>query len=287
MLGGRILLSAMVATLACCAPALAAPSGTAPGAPGANAVWTEADKDGYGTSTTRASKVWFTLDDGILTEVYYPDLSTPSVRDFQLVVSDGRTAWRERDSTRQQVELLDRHGLVYRQTNTARNGAWRITKTYVTDPRTNTLLVRVGFKSLSGKRYRVFALYDPGLGNGGNDDTGISGRRSLVATDCDRVERAAADRRLCPHLERLPRHQRRLGGPAPGRPHELAVPLRARRQRGADRAPAPGRHAAQEHHAGPRLRAEPGRGSRRGPRLAAPRLHARGQPATAPAGGTT
>ena len=52
--------------------------------------WTEADKDGYGTSTTTTSKVWHTLDDGRLTEVFYPDLGTPSVRTLEFVVSDGK-----------------------------------------------------------------------------------------------------------------------------------------------------------------------------------------------------
>jgi glucoamylase len=80
-------------------PATAAAQ-TAPGRPGANATWTEADKDGYGTSTTTDSKIWHTLDDGRLTEVYYPDLGTPALRDLQLIVTDGRTFTdRETDDT--------------------------------------------------------------------------------------------------------------------------------------------------------------------------------------------
>ena len=55
------------------------------------AKWTEADKDGYGTSAGTASKVWHTLDDGRLTEVFYPDLQTPSVRTLDFVVSNGKT----------------------------------------------------------------------------------------------------------------------------------------------------------------------------------------------------
>jgi glucoamylase len=57
----------------------ASSSSSAPGAPGEPAVWTEADKDGFGTSKTTSSKVWYTLDDGELTEVYYPDIGTPCV----------------------------------------------------------------------------------------------------------------------------------------------------------------------------------------------------------------
>ena len=63
-----------------------------PAAARAATTWTEADKDGYGTSTTTSSKVWHTLDDGRLTEVFYPDLGTPSVRSLEFVVSDGRAS---------------------------------------------------------------------------------------------------------------------------------------------------------------------------------------------------
>jgi Glucodextranase, domain N len=43
-----------------------------------------------------------------LTEVYYPDLSTPAVRDLQFVVTDGRS-WvaRETDGTNHAVMLTD------------------------------------------------------------------------------------------------------------------------------------------------------------------------------------
>ena len=94
--------------LATAAPALGA-SGTAPGAPGDAPNWAPANKDGFGTATTPASKVWHTLSNGELTEVYYPDLGTPSVRDLQFVVTDGRTfAERETDATDHVTELADR-----------------------------------------------------------------------------------------------------------------------------------------------------------------------------------
>ena len=73
----RGLSAAFVAlAIAAVAPAAAgaAPSSTAPGAPGAKALWTPADKQGFGTAMTTQSKVWHTLQGGELTEVYYPDL---------------------------------------------------------------------------------------------------------------------------------------------------------------------------------------------------------------------
>ncbi len=135
-------------------PLLAAPSagaaGPAPGAPGEPALWTEGDKDGFGTATALRSTVWHTLDDGELTEVYYPDLGTPAVRDVQLVVTDGRTfADREREDTEHVTRLVDRRSLTYRQVNTDREGLYRITKTYTTDPARAVVLVKVRFRALT------------------------------------------------------------------------------------------------------------------------------------------
>src|SRR3712207_3911455 len=144
----------LVGTTAGPNPGSAAPSGFAPGAPGEKAIWTEADKDGFGTSTTPHSKVWYTIDDGELTEVYYPDLGTPSVRELQFIVSDGKTfAELESEATNHQVQLVDGRALVYRQVNTDKSGAYRITKTYTTDPARSTVLVDVTFESLTGRPY--------------------------------------------------------------------------------------------------------------------------------------
>ncbi len=157
---------------------------TAPGAPGQPATWTPANKDGFGTAATTSSHVWYTLGNGELTEVYYPNLGTPSVRDLQLIVSDGKTfAERETDSTTHVVQLADSRSLTYRQIDTETAGRYQITKTYVTDPAGNALLVNIHFRSLTGKPYKVYALYDPSLNNNGNDDSGASRDGRLVAFD--------------------------------------------------------------------------------------------------------
>src|SRR5215208_3485342 len=89
-----------------------------PAAAAAATDWTEADKDGYGTSTTTTSKVWHTLDDGRLTEVFYPDLGTPSVRTLEFVVSDGKKfTQRDTQARNRTIQLVDARSLTYRQVN--------------------------------------------------------------------------------------------------------------------------------------------------------------------------
>jgi glucoamylase len=76
--------------------------------------WTGGDKDGFGTSTA-AGRAWFTLAGGELSEVYAPDLGTPSLRDLQFVVSDGATfTERETDDAVHRTGLADPRSLTYR-----------------------------------------------------------------------------------------------------------------------------------------------------------------------------
>src|SRR5262245_41705684 len=57
----------------------------APGAPGGGSVWTTGNKQGIGTSTTLDSKVWYTIAQGVVTEVYFPQIDVPNVQDLQLI----------------------------------------------------------------------------------------------------------------------------------------------------------------------------------------------------------
>ncbi len=198
----------LVLLLAVLVPAGAAgaqATGTAPGAPGAKVQWAPADKQGFGTSNSRSSMVWFTLEGGGLSEVYYPRLDTPSFRDLQFAVSDGRTfAELEGDSTVQRTTIVDPHSLTYRQVNTDTAHRWRLTKTYVTDPQHATVLLSVRFQSLTARPYRLYVIADPSLSNDGMHDTGSCSRSQLVTTDADMssavVTQPALQRVSCGYL---------------------------------------------------------------------------------------
>ena len=166
-----------------------------PGAPGAEAFWTPADKQGFGTATTTQSKVWHTLQGGELTEVYYPDLGTPALRDLQLIVTDGSDVHRPRDRRDDPaVELVDKRSLTYRQVNTATAGRYRIVKTYVTDPAAQRVLVDVRFQSLTGRPYQVYAYVDPSLSNDGSDDSGDAAHGALRPRTATRPARSSPSR---------------------------------------------------------------------------------------------
>src|ERR1051326_7510631 len=143
----------------------------APGAPGHDAQWTNAGKDAVGTSNTLDSKVWFTLRDGVMTEVYYPTVDVANTRVLQFVVvsADGKRVETEEEDTTHRVEVVDPQSLTFRQINTAKSGAYTITKTYVTDPQRPTVLIDVEFDSHNGEQLYVY--YDPSLNNSGMHDS--------------------------------------------------------------------------------------------------------------------
>jgi glucoamylase len=188
----RLLLT-VVAVEAAVAALVLVPSGsgaaaadTAPGAPGRAANWNEGDKDGFGTAYGTASKVWYTLNDGMLTDVYYPRIDTPSLRDSQFVVTDGKTFTdREDRDSKHEVSLLSADSLTYRVVNTAKTGDWRITKTFVTDPSRSSVIENVKFESLTGKPLELYLLHDIALSMTGNDDRGVTGAdgNSLLSSD--------------------------------------------------------------------------------------------------------
>ena len=168
------------ATLAVGVPAAGA---AAPGAPGAKTAWVAADKEGFGTASTRGSRVWHTLHGGALSEVYFPDLGTPSVRSLEFVVSDGKTFTDRESEARHRVALADDRSLTYRQVTGSREHGWTIKKTWVTDPARNTLLARVRFEAHGDRRLKLYVLYDPALANSGDDDRGRSRGAALLASD--------------------------------------------------------------------------------------------------------
>src|SRR5260370_3028642 len=67
----------------------AAPLTLAPGGPGALSHFDLARKDCLGTAADTASKGWYTLAGGLLTDVYYPTIAHPQGDTLQYIATDG------------------------------------------------------------------------------------------------------------------------------------------------------------------------------------------------------
>lgn len=148
------------------------------GKPGLPPNWSSASKHGIGTSCGQDSKVWFTIADGVITEVFYPAVDVANTRDVQFLVTDGKTFFdEEKKDTAFSLEYISPRALAYRMTNTAKNGGYRIIKNIVTDPRRHSLVMKVSFEALKGKvsDYSLFLLFAPHIKNMGHGNSGRVG----------------------------------------------------------------------------------------------------------------
>lgn len=148
--------------------------------------WSPASKQGIGTACNDKSKVWFTIANGIITEVFYPTIDTANIRDIQFLVTDGKTFFNEeRRDTVSKVEYIDAKALCYRVTNTARDGRYRIEKEILIDPIGQSLLIMTSFIPLKRDDYKLYILLAPHVKNRGYGNYGrcasYEGRDYLIA----------------------------------------------------------------------------------------------------------
>ena len=179
-------------------PATAPPSAAAPGSPGALSHFDLARKDCVGTAANRTSKVWYTIAGGVLSDVYSPTVDNTNVETMQFVVTDGRTFTdlQTRDTT-YTVRTLDPSGLSCEVTSTGRHG-YRIVTDYLTDPRSDAVVMRVHLYGPPG--LALYVRLDPtvngngggGTDNGGADDATVDpATTALVSSDTNTISNAA------------------------------------------------------------------------------------------------
>jgi glucoamylase len=161
------------------APSPSQPMGTA---------WTSGAKEGVCTAySDQMSHVWFSHSKGTINEIYYPQLDNPNVKDFQFLVLDKNGHFNDPKQMDSSVGYLDvamnlssddiPRSLGYRITNKDTRGnqgqnRYELIMDAFADPDEHTVMIGLKYvpKSDDAKQYRIFALFNPSINNGGKDD---------------------------------------------------------------------------------------------------------------------
>src|ERR1051325_3762520 len=175
------LLSIFVTAAVACHTLLARPTKEVTVAPGIDAHWPTAAKNGFGTSTSLTSKVWFTLAKGTLTEVFYPTIDIPNTQTLQFVFCRDRSCQFEEEMSHS-LSVGDDRSLNFQQVNSA--SGITITKTYTTDPDRPAVLIDVVINS-NFSNAALFLYYDPSLKNSGMHDSAWTGSGALLASEAN------------------------------------------------------------------------------------------------------
>src|SRR5215831_1254221 len=179
------------------------PAVAAPGAPGAASFFDLARKDCAGTARNTGSKVWYTVADGVLSDVYEPTADNTNVGTLQYVVTDGNTFTdlQTRDMT--YTVSADPSGMACTVTATSAHG-YQLVTTYATDPVRDTVLMQTRLQRSPGshadlRALHVYARLDAhvngngggGAANGGPDTGTVNGAPVPVVYDTSTVSQAA------------------------------------------------------------------------------------------------
>jgi glucodextranase-like protein len=131
----------------------ATPGGAAPGGPGAQSYMGTARKDCFGTAANIGSKAWYTVADGVLSDVYSPTIENSIDATLQYIVTDGRSfaALQQRDMT-YTVSSPDPSGMVCEVTSTDAAHGFKLVTDYLTDPSRDSVVMRIRLLPLAGPR---------------------------------------------------------------------------------------------------------------------------------------
>ena len=66
------------------------------GWPGSNLAGRKPTKMELGPHMLHDSRVWYTIGEGILNEIYYPTIDSPQIRDLQYLITDGERSFTKR-----------------------------------------------------------------------------------------------------------------------------------------------------------------------------------------------
>ncbi len=187
---GAILLPmlALAPQSAAAAPAAGPLDTVAPGSPGAPSYFDLARKDCVGTAANTGSKVWYTVADGVLSDVYEPTIDNTNVSTLQYVVTDGSsfTDLQTRDMT--YTVSADPTGMACTVTATDSQHGYQLVTTYITDPASDTVLMNTRLTALPGSGTSVAGLHlyarlDAHVnGNGGGGSQNAGGNTGVVDT---------------------------------------------------------------------------------------------------------
>lgn len=135
----------------------------APGAPGIAPTWAPGAKQAVGTSADQRCRVWFTLAEGVVTEVYYPRVDVANTRDLGFLVAGQGRFWEERRDLVATVTRPDPRALLVDVETAEPSGAFAIHKRVLTDPDRSSLVLRCRYDADSPEAagHRLFVLLAP------------------------------------------------------------------------------------------------------------------------------
>ena len=152
----------------------------AAGKPGVDPTWSSGAKTLVGTATSARSRIWFTVSQGTLNEVYFPDVDQANTRSIRFLVTgpddpSGNPAAAffsdEQFDAEHTVTWIAPGAPGCHIDSHCKHGRYRLEKDIISDPVRDTLMVRVRFTPTNNAKLRLFLFVDVQVGDQGAENS--------------------------------------------------------------------------------------------------------------------
>jgi glucoamylase len=147
------------------------------GKPGADPWWSSGAKTIVGTAVSSSSRIWYTINNGTLAEIYFPDVDQANTRTVRFVVSDGEGFFSDEIcDAEHSVEWLEIGAPACRIQSRCKAGRYILTKEIVPDPKRDALLLRAQFTPTSTDKLKLYVIIDAHIGDRGDRNDAWAGQ---------------------------------------------------------------------------------------------------------------
>jgi glucoamylase len=141
----------------------------ADGRPGVKPSWSSGAKTLVGTAASTRSRIWFTIGNGTLNEIYFPDVDQANTRSIRFLVTDEKSFFSDEEWDAEHIVEWMKPGVPgCRIESRCKAGRYRIVKEIVSDSVRDTLLMQVCFEVTdSSTELKLYLFAEPQIGDRG------------------------------------------------------------------------------------------------------------------------
>ena len=148
------------------------------GKPGDKPTWSSGAKTLVGTAASSRSRIWFTVGNGTLNELYFPDVDQANTRSVRFLVTDGETFFSDEQWDAEHTVTWMAPGAPGCHVDSkCKAHRYTIHKEIVTDPVRDTLMMRVRFTpDTLDSGLKLYLFEEPHMGDRGEGNTAWIGQ---------------------------------------------------------------------------------------------------------------
>jgi glucoamylase len=163
----------------------------AEGKPGDKPTWSSGAKTVVGTAASARSRIWYTVGQGVLNEIYFPDVDQANTKSVRFLITNGKDFFSDEEWDAEHTVTWMESGVpgVHIESR-CKAGRYTLVKEIVTDPVRDTLIMRVEFREAGEQtELKLYLFVEPQMGDvGGKNNAWVGQYKGLTMLLAQRAD---------------------------------------------------------------------------------------------------